>query len=107
MVDARDNAYDTGTDSDFQAAVFDMYPTLLCVIPVLAHAGNHETGQSTDFNANWPYFDMFTLPKNGEAGGIASGTEHFYSFDYANIHFICLDSMTASRSSSGAMATVG
>ncbi len=36
---------------------------------------------------------------------MASGTEHYYSFDYANIHFISLDSMTADRSPDGAMAT--
>jgi hypothetical protein len=35
---------------------------------------------------------MFTLPKNGECGGIASGKEEYYSFNYGDIHFICLDS---------------
>jgi hypothetical protein len=52
----------------------------------------------------YPYFQIFTLPKNAEAGGVASGTEHYYSFDFGNIHFICLDSMTANRSAGGAMA---
>jgi hypothetical protein len=47
---------------------------------------------------------MFTMPTNGIAGGVASGTEHYYSFDYANIHFVCLDSMTANRATNGAMA---
>ena len=28
-------------------------------------------------------------------GGVASGTELYYSFDYADIHFICLDSHTS------------
>ena len=31
-------------------------------------------------------------PTAGEAGGVASGTEAYYSFDYGNIHFVCLDS---------------
>jgi len=31
---------------------------------------------------------MHTFPQNGELGGVASGTERYYSFDYANIHFI-------------------
>ena len=39
------------------------------------------------------YYDIFTLPKFGEAGGVASGTEAYYSFDFGNIHFIVLDSM--------------
>jgi hypothetical protein len=47
---------------------------------------------------------MFTLPRGGEAGGEPSGTEHYYSFDFGNIHFVCLDSMTASRATNGAMA---
>ena len=36
---------------------------------------------------------------------MASGTEYYYSFDYANIHFVCLDSMSSDRSPTGAMAT--
>src|SRR4029450_1236093 len=50
-----------------------------------------------------PYLDIFTLPTQGEAGGIPSGTEKYYSFDYANIHFICLDSMGSDRKSTGPM----
>jgi hypothetical protein len=46
---------------------------------------------------------MFTLPKQAEAGGVASGTEAYYSFDYGNIHFICLDSQDSDRSPDGAM----
>ena len=37
---------------------------------------------------------------------MASGTEAYYSFDYGNIHFVCLDSsLDTSRSANGAMAT--
>ena len=52
-----------------------------------------------------PYYDIFTLPKFGEAGGVASGTEAYYSFDFGNIHFIVLDSFETSRATSGAMLT--
>jgi len=38
------------------------------------------------------YFNMFSFPKNGEAGGVASGTEAYYSFDFRNVHFVVLDS---------------
>jgi MYXO-CTERM domain-containing protein len=38
-----------------------------------------------------PYTDIFTLPTAAQAGGVASGSEHFYSFDYANAHFVVLD----------------
>jgi len=99
-----DNAYDTGTDAEYQGAVFDMYSALLRQSVVWSTLGNHETAQSTNFVNTYPYFQMFTMPTNGNAGGIASGTEHYYSFDYANIHFVCLDSMTANRATNGAMA---
>jgi hypothetical protein len=92
-----DNAYNSGTDTEFQAAMFDMYPTMLRRTTFWSALGNHETGQSTAFVDTYPYFDIYTLPTAGEAGGVASGTEHYYSFDYGNIHFIALDSMTASR----------
>ena len=100
-----DNAYETGTDSEYQVAVFDMYPTILRKSVLWPTIGNHDTAQSSNPPASLPYFAMFTLPTNAQAGGMASGTEKYYSFDYANIHFICLDSMTSDRSSTGPMAT--
>src|SRR5215213_9980697 len=100
-----DNAYETGTDSEYQTAVFDMYPTTLRQSVLWPTLGNHDTAQSSNPPASLPYFAMFTLPTNAEAGGIASGTEKYFSFDYGNIHFICLDSMTSDRTSTGPMAT--
>ena len=100
-----DNAYENGTDSEYQAAVFDMYPTILRQSVLWPTIGNHDTAQSANPPAGLPYFAMFTLPTNAEAGGMASGTEKYYSFDYGNIHFICLDSMTSDRSVNGPMAT--
>src|SRR5678815_4465377 len=100
-----DNAYESGTDSEYQSAVFDMYPTVLRQSVLWPALGNHDTAQSSNPPASLPYFAMFTLPTAAQAGGIASGTEKYYSFDYANIHFICLDSMTSDRSANGPMAT--
>jgi len=34
-----------------------------------------------------------------------SGTEKYYSFDYANVHFVCLDSMSSSRAPYDPMLT--
>lgn len=100
-----DNAYEEGSDTDFQSAIFDTYPTMLRRSPFWSCLGNHETNDSTAFVDTYPYFDIFTFPTQGEAGGVASGTEHYFSFDYGNIHFISLDSVTASRAPNGAMAT--
>ena len=100
-----DNAYENGTDSEYQAAVFNMYPTVLRQSVLWPALGNHDTAQSSNPPAGLPYFAMFSLPTGAEAGGMASGTEKYYSFDYANIHFISLDSMSSDRSANGPMAT--
>jgi PKD repeat protein len=100
-----DNAYPNGTDSEYQAAVFNMYPVMLRQSVLWPAYGNHD-GQSADADTQTgAYYDMFTLPKSGEAGGVASGTEAYYSFDFGNVHFVCLDSFESSRSTSGAMLT--
>src|SRR5207249_11470539 len=93
-----DNAYDSGTDAEYQAAVFNVYPTYLRQSVLWPTLGNHDTGQSSNPPPDLPEFEIFTLPTGGEAGGVASGTENYYSFDYANIHFICLDSQGSDRS---------
>ncbi|MCB0595166.1 MAG: metallophosphoesterase, partial [Phaeodactylibacter sp.] len=88
-----DNAYDTGTDQQYQAALFqDMYEEKLIQSVLWPTIGNHDIDIGNSVNQLDPYFDIFTLPKNGEAGGLPSGTEAYYSFDYANVHFIILDS---------------
>ncbi len=98
-----DNAYVFGTDSDYQAAVFDVYTNLLPKSVLWPALGNHDT-YSVEASGQHAYFDIFTLPTNGLAGGQASGTEHYYAFDYGRIHFICLDSVESVRSPDGAMA---
>ncbi len=77
-----DNAYGSGTDTEYQNAVFAMYPELLRQTAVWPTIGNHDASPA--------YFDIFTLPQNGEVGGVPSGTEHYYSFNYGNIHFVNL-----------------
>lgn len=100
-----DNAYESGTDLEYQNAVFNMYPAILRQAFLWPTIGNHDTAQSSNPPASLPYYQIFTLPTNGEAGGMASGTEDYYSFDRGNIHFVCLDSMTSDRSPTAAMAT--
>ena len=101
-----DNAYETGSDVEYQNAIFNMYPGFLRQSNLWSTIGNHDTASSTNPDvATLPYFNIFTLPTAGEAGGIASGTEKYYSFDVGDIHFVCLDSMTSSRAVNGAMLT--
>lgn len=98
-----DNGYFFCNDAEYQTNFFDIYTDLLRRTPVWSTIGNHETW-SVGPGQRIPYLDIFSFPANGEAGGVSSGTEEYYSFDYANIHFICLDSMTVSRATDGAMA---
>ena len=101
-----DNAYDTGTDAEYQAGVFDMYPGYLRQSVLWSTIGNHETAQSTNPNiATTPYFSIFNFPTAGEVGGLASGTEKYYSFDYGRVHFVCLDAMTSTRVAGSPMLT--
>ncbi|MDB6032674.1 MAG: hypothetical protein JWM16_3012 [Verrucomicrobiales bacterium] len=97
-----DNAYSSGTEADYQKNCFNVYTNAFRNTLLWSTIGNHETyGGGVTF----PYFDIFDLPTAGEGGGVPSGTEHYYSFDYANVHFICLDAMTSNTSSNGPMCT--
>jgi Carbohydrate binding module (family 6)/Calcineurin-like phosphoesterase/Purple acid Phosphatase, N-terminal domain len=98
-----DNAYQDGLDHEYQAAVFDMYPEMLRSTVLWPAYGNHE-GYGNDAASNTgAYFSIFTLPKQAEAGGVPSGTEAYYAFDYGNVHFVCLESFETNRSTNGPM----
>jgi hypothetical protein len=86
-----DNAYGDGTQEEYQEKVFEVYPDVFRNTVVWPSPGNHDYG-SVDINNNGPYFDIFTLPENAEAGGTASNEEGYYSFDYGNVHFLSLNS---------------
>jgi hypothetical protein len=102
-----DNAYESGFDSEYQANVFsnNTFEAPLKNIVVWPAVGNHDYNNNFPFSPSPAYFDIFTLPANAECGGVASGTEKYYSYNYGNIHFVVLDSYDVSRSSAGAMAT--
>lgn len=96
-----DNAYNSGTDAEFQSKFFNVYKDdLLKRYPMFPAPGNHDyndqdfpgavkTAQRTHQTA---YYQNFSMPIHGESGGVASNTQAFYSFDLGNIHFLSLDS---------------
>jgi len=100
-----DNAYNMGTDGEYQAAVFDMYPRILRQAVLWSTLGNHDAMSADSPSGTGVYYDVFSFPVNGEANGTVSGTQAYYAFDYSNIHFISLDSMDTDRSANGAMMT--
>jgi len=62
--------------------------------PIFATPGNHDYAGNNDLRVslNIPYYQVVSHPTNGEAGGVPSGSESYYSFNYGNIHFVSLDS---------------
>ncbi|MEH6347726.1 MAG: metallophosphoesterase, partial [Bermanella sp.] len=100
-----DNAYPNGRDEEYQVAVFDMYSPLLRTTPVWPTLGNHDGKSADSITETGFYYEIFSLPRMGEVGGIASGTEAYYSFDHGNIHFIVLDSFGTDKSAGSAMLT--
>ncbi len=99
-----DTVYETGTDLEFQNKFFNVYPALMRNTTFWPTFGNHDAGSASSSTQSGPYYDSFTMPKAGEAGGVASGTEAYYSFNIGNIHFVCLDSEGSSRLATGNMA---
>ena len=94
-----DNDQTDGRDSNYQISVFGTdfgYGNLLRHLPVWPTIGNHDyqTARGQAYYAN------FSLPTQGEAGGVPSDSEHYYSFNYGDVHFVSLDSVDGSLSAS-------
>ena len=103
-----DNAYYTGADSEFNNLFFNYYQGDIMKKTVLWPApGNHDYSNGTVTSPTTPYYDIFTTPSTAQAGGVASGTEAYYSFDYGNIHFISLDSYGTDNAAQKMYDTLG
>jgi len=105
-----DNVYDDGTESEYLTKVFDSvygYRKLMKGLPFEPAPGNHDynsvspvTSPVAPLQQTGPYLDLVDTYTNGEAGGLATGHELFYSYDYGNVHFISLNSELGSIFSS-------
>ena len=78
-----DVIYDAGEAVNYNPSYFIPYKNTIKRIAIYPTLGNHDV--RTDDGQ--PYLDAFVLP--GEESD--SNTERYYSFDYANAHFVCLD----------------
>lgn len=97
LLTTGDNAYKSGKNEEFQYQFFEPFKNILRNTPVWPIYGNHDARR-------WSFFDIFSFPTKAESGGIASGTEHYYSFDYGQVHVVILDSHDSSRNKHGDMA---
>ena len=100
-----DNAYLNGTDDDYQAGLFNVYQYMLRRVPLWPGLGNHDVADSTNPPPTQPYYQIFSLPQQAEAGGVPSGTKNYYSFNYANVHLVSLDAQVSSRAPGSPMLT--
>ena len=97
-----DNVYDDGLESEYLTKVFDSvwgYRDLMKRLPFEPCPGNHDYNTISPVQAptpplthTGPYYDFVDVYQNAEAGGVATGHELFYSYDYGNVHFISLNS---------------
>jgi hypothetical protein len=98
-----DNAYSRGTDWQYQKGFFDVYRQLFKHTTVWPAMGNHDARSADSATESGVYYEIFTLPRQGQAGGLPSGTAAYYSFNHANAHFICLNSQDSDLSANSAM----
>jgi predicted phosphodiesterase len=80
-----DNAYRSGTQKQYNKNLFEPYKELVKRFVPWAIRGNHDARR-------WAFYNIWDFPTKGQSGGEASGSEHFYSIDNANLHLIMLDS---------------
>lgn len=103
-----DNAYGAGQPAEYTNYVFNIYPEILKNLPVFPSIGNHDYANvnyqsGTALGTDFEYFKAFTMPTSAELGGVASGTEKYYSYNFGNVHFVVLDSFGAFNNSGSAM----
>ena len=91
----------SGQDSEFQSMFFAPYAKVLGNTVCWPALGNHDIEPGT----SPAYYKVYALPKAGQAGGVSSGTESYYSFDHANVHFVVLNSETEDLGKGKAMLT--
>ncbi|MPR32855.1 metallophosphoesterase [Salmonirosea aquatica] len=92
-----DNAYSDGSDAEYQIKFFNNYKdNLLKKYALFPSPGNHDyrdfPSASFDDQYKMAYYQNFSMPTEGESGGVASHTQSYYSFDIGNTHFLSLDS---------------
>jgi hypothetical protein len=98
---AGDNAYNDATFAEFKSTLFTPYQNIVSKVPAYLTYGNHDGGKTivtaSSATQTGPYFDLFMFPKQGEAGGVPSGTEAYNSFYHGPIHVVVLNSFDMSR----------
>lgn len=102
-----DNAYGSGKDVEYQKNVFDIYQAdFFPNTKLWPNPGNHDYKDNKD-SKKLAYYQNFTMPTDGEAGGIASGTEAYYSFNLGNVHVVSVNSEETSEDGTSIIDSTG
>jgi len=97
--------HEMGVGAPFDICVFrnipacEMGPVMMNVggISVSSDPDSYDSDGDGPDPSGLPYLNIFTLPSKGEMGGVPSGTEQYYSFNYGNVHVVSLDSQLTNR----------
>ena len=91
-----DNVYNTGTELEFQNNFFNIYKDIKIMkqSPLFPALGNHDYANDATLQDSHeiPYKNLFSIPEQGQSGGIASGRWEYYSYVVGNALFIACDS---------------
>ncbi|MBL7909487.1 MAG: metallophosphoesterase [Bacteroidia bacterium] len=97
-----DNAYNSGFDAEYTNLFFAPYQNnfIMHNTALFPCIGNHDYANDLNLaeNKNVAYYSVFNVPTAGELGGVSSGTESYYSYNYGNVHFISIDSYGTEQS---------
>ena len=83
MLHTGDVIYEDGEAENFQPRYFEPYADFIRNTPVYLSLGNHDV--RTDNGQ--PYLDAYYLPTNNPPAN-----ERYYSFNWGQAHFVCMDS---------------
>jgi len=83
LIHTGDVVYPSGLARDYGRGLFEPFHHLLALVPMYPTMGNHDTGPT----GGKAFREIFALPVNDEDGG-----SDYYSFDYGDVHFTCLNS---------------
>ncbi|MGD9385273.1 MAG: metallophosphoesterase family protein [Thioalkalispiraceae bacterium] len=85
IMSTGDQAYPNATYHEYVKDFLLPFQSMFKRVPVWPVFGNHDARR-------WSFYQLFDRPEHGELGGLASNSKSYFSFDYAQTHFIFLDS---------------
>ncbi|GAB4116324.1 MAG: hypothetical protein Tsb0027_07620 [Wenzhouxiangellaceae bacterium] len=90
LLTSGDNAYTSGRFNEYREALLQPLASELAGTSFWPAYGNHDARRRA-------FFKLFSFPANAESGGIASGSQRYYAFDYGPVHVVMLDSQSSLR----------